>query len=171
MRTKGYISIFALLVGLLLFTVLSFILLSIDSHQKIDQSQLVSYQEDLLGESLTNAILTDVDKLTYFSQVMKNDEVGDKGSVQGSYGEIYDKRFQINHEKISEEELRIYFSLKDSLTSYNTHISYELIKEEVDKEALEPVEPVEGEEVEVVETPAEETVVKEKFYFLYSYVL
>lgn len=81
MKIKGYISVFALMVLLLLFSLISVILIGVDMENNLNKNQVDYYQNCLISESLSNKL--------QFEEKYKN-ELEDIFKEMGRYKYLYD---------------------------------------------------------------------------------
>lgn len=123
MKRRGYISIFALLTGLLLFTIITFMVLSIRSHNQITSHQLIMEQVKLKGESVAAFLLKDQMRMKFFADLLKETEKNDGYFTYSipSLG-LYD--LKINYQVLSEKELRLFYDISEKglKINYNFHL-------------------------------------------------
>lgn len=124
MKRKGYISIFALLIGLLLFTIITFMIVSIRSHNRISTHQLSMEQERLKGESIAAFLLEDEIKMKYFKDLLENDKAEEVGTTPYSNETLGVHNLIITHKKISGNELQLSFKIegKGIKQTFNFHL-------------------------------------------------
>lgn len=118
MKRRGFISIFALLLALLLFSVLTFILLSVNARSQINRHQIDRVQFNYYGESVINYIIEDPKlKVTFIEYLMEK-----KDKEEHIYIDPIAVPFnnvKINYKKNKENNvLDIYYALKKGENSY-----------------------------------------------------
>ncbi len=123
MKRRGYVSIFALLTGLLLFTIITFMILSIRSHNQITSHQLVMEQVKLKGESVAAFLLKDQMRMKFFADLLKETEKKD-GYFTYSIRSLDLHDLKINYQVLSEKEIRLFYDIseKGMKINYNFHL-------------------------------------------------
>ncbi len=114
MKTKGYISVFALIISLLLFALITVILIGVDFENKINRNQKDYYQNCLISESIFNKLQHNENTMEILEEIFKKLNVNTGG----------ERRFTLEYNEIlkgGSTEIKV-ITNKDG----KYHLSYEV---------------------------------------------
>lgn len=127
MKTKGYISVFALVISVLLFTLITVILIGVDSENSINRNQKDYYQNCLISESIFNKLQYDEDTKDTLEKNFKELNVNTNGEKY--FFLDYDEILKGGKVKIKvftkkDGKYHIYFKVEYKKTFTKSNITY-----------------------------------------------
>lgn len=136
MKKKGYISVLALIVSVLVFSVITAILISIDYDTITNKNEKYYYQNCLISESIANKVK--YDKQTKDSLY----SIFEKMGLEIKYYDIYydeiisGGKTRLRIEKFKDKSIRINYDIKYNKTNTSSTIVL-LRREEIEEKELE----------------------------------
>ncbi|QQK08622.1 hypothetical protein [Miniphocaeibacter halophilus] len=128
MKSKGYISVFALVVSILVFTLITVILVGVDLENNVNKNQKDYYQNCLISESIANKIKSSEEynsKLNEIFSKIKNTD--NKETINVNYNEILNGgNITANVSNYKENKFIINYNLEYKNTYTSSSITYSL---------------------------------------------
>lgn len=129
MKSKGYISVFALVVSILVFTLITVILVGVDLENNVNKNQKDYYQNCLISESIANKIKNskeyNIELNKLFSEIKKT--INGKRDFQIDYNEILSGgNITAKIEKYQENKFIINYKIRYKNTLTSSSIVYSL---------------------------------------------